>query len=116
MNEMKHFVGKKNYLINQRQYEAKLNRLSPARRLLNKINYDSNMEYTKSKIWHALKREQPICYLEYPNATEEEIKDIVARLKYLGYNVEFYYFGTYIDSEIRVRLDDNEEGIDYISC
>lgn len=113
---MKYFVEKKNRLMAQRQYETKLNRLSPIRRLLNKINYNSNMRYTKSKIWRALKKGQSVCILEYPNATEEQLKDIVARLKYLGYNVDSYYFGAYIDSKIRVRLDDNEGGIDYVSC
>lgn len=102
--------------MNQKQYEAKLNRLSPVRRLLNKFKYNSNMRYAESKIWHALKKGQPVCYLEYPKAAEEEIKDIVARLKYLGYNIDFYYFGIIIDCEIRVRLDDNEKGIDYVSC
>lgn len=114
---MNYFVEEKNCLMNRKQYEAKLNRLSPVRRLLNKINYNSNMNYAKSKIWHALKRGQPVCCLEYPNATEEEIKDIVARLKYLGYNVDFTYISYAVQhpSEIRVRLDDNEEGIDYVS-
>lgn len=115
---MKYFVEKKNCLMNQKQYEATLNHLSPARRLLNKINYNSNMKYAKSKIWHTLKRGQTICVLEYPNATEEEIKDIVARLKYLGYNVYFTYisYARQDPSEIRVRLNDDEEGIDYVSC
>ena len=108
------FVKEKNRLIPLRQYEAKLNRLSPIRRLLNKINYSSNMGYAKSKIWRALKKGQAICYLEYSKATEEEIEDVVARLKYLGYNVEHYFFGTHIDSEIRVRLDNSEKGIDYV--
>lgn len=106
---------KKNCLMNQKQYEAKLNHLSPVRRLLNKINYDANMGYAKSKIWHALKRGQVVCYLEYPNATEEEVKDIVARLEYLGYNVDFHI--SYVFSgplEIKVRLDNSEKGIDYV--
>ena len=114
---MRYSMEKKNCLMNQKQYEAKLNHLSSVRRLLNKINYDSNIEYAKSKIWRALKKGQPICFLEYPHATKEEIKDIVARLKYLGYNVYFTYISYAIQhpSEIRVRLNDNEEGIDYVS-
>lgn len=115
---MRYFIERKNCLMNQKQYEAKLNRLSLVRWLLNKINYDSNMEYAKSKIWHAIKRKQPVCYLEYPTATEEEVKDIVARLKYMGYNVDFTYISYIVQhpSEIRVRLDNNEKGIDYVSC
>ena len=117
---MEYFRNEKGRLVIQRQYEASLNRLSPLRRLLNKINYDSNMEYAKSKIWHALKREQPVFYLEYPNATEEEIKDIVARLEYLGYNVDFTHIFSYIIQHpskiiVIVRLDDNTKGIDYVS-
>lgn len=111
---MEYFRDEKGRLVTQKQYERALNRLSPVRRLLNQFIYDSNMGYTESKIWHALKKGQAVCYLEYPNATEEELKDIVARLKYMGYNVEFYFFGTHIDSEIRVRLDNSEEGIDYV--
>lgn len=111
---MEYFRDEKGRLVTQKQYERALNRLSPVRWLLNKINYDSNIRYTKSKIWYALKRGLPVCILKYPNATEEELKDIVARLKYLGYNVDFYFFGTHIDSEIRVRLDNNEKGIDYV--
>ena len=106
-----------NFLMTKKQYEAKLNHLSPVRRLFNKINYNSNIGYAKSKIWHALKRGQPVCYLEYPNATEEEVKDIVARLEYMGYNVDFTHISYAIQhpSEIRVRLDNNEKGIDYVS-
>ena len=104
---MKYFVEKKNCLMNHKQYEAKLNRLSPIRWLLNKFKYDSNMRYTESKIWRALKRGQSVCCLEYSNATEGEIKDIIARLEYMGYDIDFYYLGTHIDSEIRVRLSDN---------
>lgn len=113
---MEYFRDEKGRLVTQKQYERVLNRLSPVRRLLNKINYNSNMEYAKSKIWHALKRGQPVCCLEYPNATEEEVKDIVARLKYLGYNVDFTYISYAVQhpSEIRVRFD-NEEGITYVS-
>lgn len=114
---MRYFVEKKNCLMNQKQYEAKLNRLSPVRRLLNKINYDSNMGYAKSKIWRALKRGQTTCYLEYPNATAEEVKDIAARLKYMGYNVDVHIsYAIPHPLEITVRLNDNEEGIDYVSC
>lgn len=113
---MEYLRDEKGRLVTQKQYERALNRLSPMRRLLNKINYNFNMRYTESKIWHALKRGQPVCYLEYPNATEEEVRDIVSRLKYLGYNVDFTYISYAIQhpSEIRVRLDNSEEGIDYV--
>lgn len=105
-----------NHLMTKKQYEAKLNHLSPMRRLFNKINYNSNMGYAKSKIWHALKRGQPVCYLEYPNATEEEVKDIAARLEYMGYNVDVHIsYAIPRPLEIKVRLDDNEKGIDYVS-
>lgn len=111
---MEYFRDEKGRLVTKRQYEAALNRLSPVRRLLNKIIYNSNMKYAKSKIWQALKRGQPVCYLEYPYATDEEVKDIIARLEYLGYNIDFYYL-PHLGSEIRVRLDDDEKGIDYVS-
>lgn len=105
---------KKEKLIVQKQYERALNHLSPLQRLLNQFNYDANMGYAESKIWHALKRGQAVCYLEYPNATRDEMKDIVARLKYVGYDVDFCYPLSCFSREIRVRLD-NEEGIDYVS-
>lgn len=112
---MGYFIEKRKGLMTQRQYEAALNRLSSVRKLLNKINYNSNMGYAKSKIWHALKRGETICYLEYPNATEEEVKDIVARLEYLGYNVEVHIsYAIPRPLEIKVRLDNNEEGINYV--
>lgn len=105
---MEYFRNEKSRLVTQRQYEAALNRLSPIRRFLNKINYNSNMGYAKSKIWHALKKEQPVCYLDYPNATEEEVKDIVARLEYMGYNVEVHIsYAIPHPLEIKVRLNDN---------
>ena len=73
---------------------------------INKIIYKSNMNYTYSKICTALKRGDSICRLEYPNATKNEIDDIVARLKYLGYNVYFTYISPTEKnpSEIRVKL------------
>ena len=103
MDERIFFVIEKNRLMTLKQYEAKLNRLSPVRRLLNRIIYNSNMKYAELKIWQALKKGQPVCYLEYHYATDEEIKDIIARLEYMGYNVNFSHFY----SEIRVRLDGN---------
>lgn len=83
-----------NWLINKVRY------------LLTNINYKSNMNYTFSKIFNSLKKKQSICIIEYSNVTEAEIKDIVARLKYLGYDVFFSYTSYELPhpSEIRVRL------------
>lgn len=106
---MRYFVKKGNCLMTQRRYEASLNRISFIQRFINRIRYERNMCSTGLQIQKALKRGQVVCYLEYLNVTQDEIKDIVARLKYVGYNVEFCYFG------IRVRLDD-KEGIDYVPC
>ena len=73
---------------------------------INRIIYKSNMNYTYSKIYTALKKGNSICCIEYPNATEDEMKDIVARLKYLNYNVYFTYISPISKnpSEIRIKL------------
>lgn len=73
---------------------------------INKIIYKINMNYTYSEICTALKRGDSICRIEYPNATKNEIEDIVARLKYLSYNVCFTYISPIEQnpSEIRVKL------------
>ncbi len=102
-------------LVTQRQYEQALNRISFIQRFINRIRYERNMCYTGLQIQKALKRGQAVCYLEYSNITQDEMKDIVARLKYVGYDIDFYYFGLYLNSEIRVWLD-NKEGIDYVPC
>ena len=58
------------------------------------------------KIFNSLKKKQSICILEYHNVSENEIKDIVARLKYLGYDVFFNHTSYELShsSEIRIRL------------
>jgi hypothetical protein len=73
---------------------------------INRIIYKSNMNYTYSKIYTALKRGESICCIEYPNATKNEIDDIVTRLKYLGYNIYFTYISPTEQnpSEIRIKL------------
>ena len=73
---------------------------------INRIIYKSNMNYTFSEIYTASKKGNSICRIEYPNATENEIKDIVARLKYLNYDVYFTYISPTPKnpSEIRIRL------------
>jgi len=83
-----------NWLINKVRY------------LLREMNYKSNMNYTFSKIFNSLKKKQSICIIEYSNVTETEINDIVARLKYLGYDVFFSYTSYELPhpSEIRIRL------------
>ena len=102
-------------LATQRQYEASLNRISFIQRFINRVRYERNMCSTGLQIQKALKRGQVVCYLKYPDATHDELEDIVARLKYVGYDVDFCYFGFYLGSEISVRLDD-KEGIDYVPC
>ena len=64
------------------------------------------MNYTFSEIYTASKKGNSICRIEYSNATEDEIKDIVARLKYLNYDVFFTYISPTPKnpSEIRIRL------------
>jgi len=80
--------------------------INKIRYLLTNINYKSNMNYAFSKIFHSLKKKQSICIIEYHNVSETEIKDIVARLKYLGYDVFFSYTSYELPhpSEIRIRL------------
>lgn len=76
------------------------------RYLLRNINYKSNMNYVFSKIFNSLKKKQSICILEYHNISENEIKDIIARLKYLGYDVFFNHtlYELPHPSEIRIKL------------
>ena len=64
------------------------------------------MNYTYSKIYTASKKGDSICHIEYPNATEDEIRDIVARLKYLNYDIYFTYISSMPQnsSEIRIKL------------
>lgn len=80
--------------------------INKIRYLLININYKSNMNYTFSKIFKSLKKKQSICIIEYSNITETEINDIIARLKYLGYDVFFSHTSYELPhpSEIRVRL------------
>lgn len=117
MNERNFFVVEKNRLIPLRQYEATLNRLSPLQHWLNKIRYNRDMRYAHKEIFRALKKDRVFCYLCYYNKDQERIKDVVARLKYLGYTIEEVCGNC--DWEIKIRLkytDENEEGIDYVSC
>ena len=113
---MEYFRDEKGRLITQRQYEASLNRLSPLRRLINKFNYDSNMGYVESKIWQALKKGLPVCFVEYRKIKPDEVRDVIARLNHIGYKVDSVYipYGTSLTASFWVRLD-NEKGIDYVS-
>lgn len=103
---MEYFRDEKGRLVTQKQYERALNRLSPVRRLLNKINYDFNMKYTESKIWHALEKRLPVCYIEYRKIKPNEVKDVVARLEYLGYTVNSVYisYGTELTASFWVQF------------
>ena len=113
---MEYFRDKKGRLVTQRQYEAALNRLSPLRRLLNKFNYDSNIGYAESKICQALEKGLPVCFIEYRKIEPDEVKDVIARLNYIGYKVYSVYipYGTSLTASFWVRLD-NAKGIDYVS-
>lgn len=112
---MEYFRDKKGRLVTQRQYERALNHLSPLRRLLNQFNYDANMGYAESKIWQALKKGLPVCFVEYHKIKPNEVKDVIAHLNYIGYEVDSIYipYGTSSTASFRVRLD-NEKGIDYV--
>lgn len=109
---MKYFVEKKSCLINQKQYEAKRNRLSLMRRLLNQFNYDANIGYAESKIWEALEKGLPVCFVEYHKIKPNEVKDVIAHLNYIGYKVYSIYipYGTSLTASFWVRLDNNEKG------
>ena len=113
---MGHFRNGKGRLVAQKQYEQALNRLSPLRRLLNQFIYDSNIGYVESKIWRALEKGLPVCFVEYRKIKPDEVRDIIAHLNYIGYEVDSIYipYGTSLTASFRVRLD-NEEGIDYVS-
>ena len=113
---MKYLVKKKNRLMAQKQYEAKLNRLSLVRRLLNQFNYDANIGYAESKIWRALEKGLPVCFIEYHKIKPDEVKDVIARLNYIGYKVYSIYipYGTSSTASFWVRLDE-EKGINYVS-
>jgi len=107
---------KKGQLIPFKQFESSLNRLSFPQYWLNKIRYNRDMRYAHKEIFRALKKDRVFCYLCYCNKDQERIKDVVARLKYLGYTIEEVCGNC--DWEIKIRLkyiNENEEGIDYVS-
>lgn len=113
---MKYFVEKKNRLMVQKQYEATLNRLSPLKYWLNHLRYKHNVQYAMRKIQEAVKRGLPVCFVEYRNIKPNEVKDVIMRLDYLGYDIYDIYipYGTSSTANFWVRLDDNEEGITYV--
>ena len=113
---MKYFVENKNRLMTQRQYEAKLNRLSPLRYWLNHLRYKYNVQYAMRKIKEALKKGLPVCFIEYRKIKPVEVKDVIACLNYFGYKIYSIYipYGTSSTASFWARLD-NEEGIDYVS-
>lgn len=113
---MKYFVEKKNRLMAQRQYEAKLNRLSPLQYWLNHLHYKYNIQYAMGKIREALKKGLPVCFIEYRSIKPAEVKDVITCLNYSGYKVYSIYipYGTSSTASFWVRLD-NEKGIDYVS-
>lgn len=106
---------KKGQLIPLKQFEQSLNRISPFQHWLNKWRYKRDMRYAFKEIFRALKKDWVFCYLCYYNKDIERIKDVVARLTYLGYTIEEVCGNC--DWEIKIRLkyiDGNEEGIDYV--
>ena len=113
---MEYFRDEKGRMVTQKQYERALNRLSPLRRLLNQFNYDANIRYVESKIWRALEKGLPVCYVEYHKIKPDEVRDVIAHLNYIGYEVYSIYipYGTSLTASFWVRLDD-EKGIDYVS-
>lgn len=114
---MEFVKDKKGQLISRKQFESSLNRLSLFQYWLHKIRYNCDMRHAHKEIFRALKKDRVFCYLCYYDKDIERIKDVVARLKYLGYTIEEVH-GNCDDWEIKIRLkyiDENEEGIDYVS-
>lgn len=114
---MEYFRDEKGRLVTQRQYERALNRLSFIQRLFNTIDYWLNMKFVKSEIHKALKKGLPVCFIECDGTNPNKVKDIIARLRYLGYDVDDIYipYGTDSTAKFRVRLVNSEEEIDYVS-
>lgn len=114
---MGYFRDEKGRLVTQKQYERALNRLSPFQYWLNRWRYEYNIKYAMKKIQHTLTKGLPVCFVEYHKIKSSEVKDVIARLKYLGftiYSINIPY-GTSLAASFWVRFDDNEEGIDYVS-
>lgn len=113
---MEYFRDEKGRMVTQKQYERALNRLSFIKRLFNTIDYWLNMKFAEFEIHKALKKEFPFCFLGWDGVSPNKVKDIIARLKYLGYDIYDIYisYGTSSTASFWVRLDDNEEGITYV--
>lgn len=106
---------KRGQLISLKQFESSLNRLSFFQYWLSKIHYNCDMRHAHKEIFRALKKDRVFCYLLYYNKDPERIKDVIARLQYLGYAIEEIRGNC--DWEIKIRLkyiDENEKGIDYV--
>lgn len=115
---MKYFRDEKERLVAQRRYEQALNRLSFIQRLFNTIDYWLNMKIAEFKIHKALKKGLPVCFLECDGTNPNKVMDVIARLRYLGYDIDDIYipYGTDSTAKFRVRLVNSEKGIDYVSC
>lgn len=113
---MEYFKDEKRKLVTQRQYEAELNRLSPIEYWINYLHYKYNMHYAMKKIQKNFKKGLPVCFVEYNKIKPNEVKDIIARLKYLGFTVYSINipYGTSLAASFWVRFDSNEKGIDYV--
>lgn len=114
---MNFYVVEKNRLMRLKEYEATLNRLSPLQYWLNHLRYKHNVQYAMRKIREAFKKGLPVCFVEYRNIKPDEVKDVIARLNYFGYEVYSICipYGTSLVASFWVRLDDDEKGIDYVS-
>lgn len=114
---MEYFRDEKGRLVTQRQYERALNRLSFIQRLFNTIDYWLDMKLVKSEIHKALKKGLPVCYIECNNVSPNKVKDVIARLRYLGYDIYNIYipYGTSLTASFWVRFDKKEEGLTYVS-
>ncbi len=105
---MKYFKNKTGRIIT---HTRALNHLSPLRRLLNQFNYDANIGYVESKIWKALEKGLPVCYVEYHKIKPDEVRDVIAHLNYIGYEVYSIYipYGTSLTASFWVRFDNDRK-------
>lgn len=110
---MEYFRDEKDRLVTQKQYEAALNRLSPIEYWTNYLHYKYNIRYAMKKIQGNFKKGLPVCFIEYHKIKPSEVKDIVARLNYLGYTINSIYipYGTSLTASFWVRFDNNKKGI-----
>jgi hypothetical protein len=86
---MEYFRDEKGRLVTEKQFNSALNRISPFKRFRNNLCYKRHMRQAYREIFRSFKERKDTLYFSCDALTKDEICDVVERLRFEGYKVQY---------------------------